>query len=421
MLRPDEEIKALYMSASVHPPEHWAPTSAEDRELVQKELDSILASYHFRGSKRYPAMLKYVVGAALEGHAGDLKERTLGVEVFGRDPDYDTSADPVVRFSASEVRKRIAQYYHENGSSTQLHIELPLGSYVPEFQLQTRGTAGEQPESARETWISPRRFLRLRRRHDRMAVAVLAVLMLAVAIGGTYAYLRLTAPKPSASGNLWAPLVKPVGGMLIVVGTSHSGSKLVPEAADTSFLDHMTGPYHHVSVAIATAIANVAGTLRQNGKNYEIKEDIETSLTDVHTRTLVLVGATNNVWTMRLVGPLRFHFKPGPLAQIQDAKNPQNKDWLIDFSQPYAAVAVDYAIVARYHDPTTEGPVLVIAGIGPYGTEAASAFVSTPQYLEQIAKQVPAGWETKNIEMVIKTEVIDGKAGPPALVAATVW
>jgi hypothetical protein len=409
------------MSASVHPPEHWTPTSAEDRKLVQKELDSILASYHFRGSKRYPAMLKYVVGAALEGHAGDLKERTLGVEVFGRDPDYDTSADPVVRFSASEVRKRIAQYYHESGSGSQLQIELPLGSYAPEFLLRTPevldARAGLEPW--RET--APSRLRRLGRRNGSVVMVLLAMLALAAAVGGTYAYLRLTAPQPTTSDKLWSPLVKQAGPILIVLGTSPNGSKLVQETAETSFLDHMTGPYHHVSVAIATALANVASSLRQNGKNYEIKEDIETSLTDLHSHTLILVGATNNAWTMRLVGPLRFHFKRGPMAQIEDSRNPLNKEWLIDFSQPYAAVAVDYAIVARYHDPTTEGPVMVIAGIGPYGTEAASAFVSTPQYLEQIAKQVPAGWENKNIEMVLKTEVIDGKAGPPALVAATVW
>ncbi len=49
------------MSTSAHPPELWKPAFPEDRELVLKELDAILASYHFRGSKRYPAMLKYVV------------------------------------------------------------------------------------------------------------------------------------------------------------------------------------------------------------------------------------------------------------------------------------------------------------------------------------------------------------------------
>ena len=89
-------------------------------------------------------MLRYVVRAAIDGRASDLKERTLGVEVFGRDPDYDTNADPVVRISAGEVRKRIAQFYHENGHGVKLEIELPVGSYVPEFMLREP----ESPEAA---------------------------------------------------------------------------------------------------------------------------------------------------------------------------------------------------------------------------------------------------------------------------------
>jgi hypothetical protein len=141
----------------------------------------------------------------------------------------------------------------------------------------------------------------------------------------------------------------------------------------------------------------------------------------MHSRPLILVGATNNAWTMRLVSPLRFRFLPGPKAQVQDVKNLQNTDWSIDFFKPYTSVSTDYAIVARYHDPTTEGLVMVVAGLGPFGTEAASAFAVSPQYLEQIATQAPADWENKNIEMVLKTEVIDGKAGPPVLVAMSLW
>lgn len=64
---------------------------------------------------------------------------------------------------------------------------------------------------------------------------------------------------------------------------------------------------------------------------------------------------------------------------------------------------------------------MVAAGLGPFGTEAAGAFVTTPHYLEQIDKQLPRGWENRNVELVLKTEVIDGKAGPPVLVAATEW
>ena len=142
----------------------------------------------------------------------------------------------------------------------------------------------------------------------------------------------------------------------------------------------------------------------------------------MHSRTIILIGATNNAWTMRLVSPLRFRFLPGPKAQVPDTKNLQNTDWSVDFLKPYGSISTDYAIVARYRDPTTEGPVMVVAGLGPFGTEAGGGLSRpAPQYLDQVAKQLPRGWENMNIEMVLRTEVIDGKAGPPVLVSATEW
>ena len=379
------------MSASTNSTLHWTPASAADRELVLNELDSILASHHFRGSKRYPAFLKYVVDAALDGRSGDLKERTLGVEVFGRDPGYDTSADPVVRFSAGEVRKRIAQYYHENGHGSRVQIELPLGSYVPEFLPRSLETP--QPKTVPNAPTSspaPTRPIDFLKRHRLALVSGIALLAIAAAFGA-YAYHNAASAESSVISKLWAPMDKPSQPILIVVGTGHKAGSLIPDTAETTFYDHITGPNHHVSIATATALANIAGVLRQHGTAYEIKEDNETSLTDMRSRTLILIGATNNAWTMRLVSPLRFRFTPGPMAQILDAKNLPNSDWSIDFSKPYASVSNDYAIVARYYDPTTEGPVMVIAGIGPYGTEAASAFVSSSQYLEQIVNHVPCG------------------------------
>jgi hypothetical protein len=398
--------------------EQWKPASAAERELVLKELDAILSSYHFRGSKRYPAFLKYVVDATLEGRSGDLKERTLGVEVFARDPDYDTSADPVVRFSASEVRKRIAQYYHENGKGARLQIELPLGSYVPEFQLQTPEALGNSVYGAMTDGLLEKVFRK--RTLFQLGLVGLAMVLIAAAAFGVYTYRKSAARSSTASNKLWAPLVSTTRPILIVGGNSNP-IKLGPEPDNTSFIDQIKGEYHHVSVATATALANLAGVLREHGAAYEIKEDNETSLTDIRSRPLILVGATNNAWTMRLVGALRFRFLPGPIAQIQDSNNPQSSDWTIDFTKPYSSVASDYAIVARYHDPTTEGPVLVIAGLGPYGTEAASAFVGSPKYLEQIVKQVSPGWEGRNLEVVLKSEVIDGKAGPPILISSSVW
>src|SRR5579883_1868160 len=110
------------------------PACLEDR-TVREQLARILASPLFRHSRHYPALLKYVVEQKLEGRSAHLKERALGVQVFGRDADYDSNLDPVVRTSACEVRKRLAQYYHDEAHAAELRIELPAGSYVPEFRM----------------------------------------------------------------------------------------------------------------------------------------------------------------------------------------------------------------------------------------------------------------------------------------------
>lgn len=207
----------------------------------------------------------------------------------------------------------------------------------------------------------------------------------------------------------------------MVVGTSHP-DKVAMETDQTSFIEDMNGPYHHVSVATAVALAHLAAILRVHGNLFEVKEDTETSLTDLHSRPVILIGAMNNAWTMRLVSSLRFRFVfDGRLAQIRDARSPGNMVWTVDFEKPHNAVYTDYAIVARFRDPITEGPVMVIAGLGPYGTLAASEFATAPRYLEQMLKSAPAGWQNQNVEFVLKSDVIGGKAGPPALIASTVW
>ena len=385
--------------------------------MVLKELEAIISSPHFRGSKRYPALLKYVVDAALENRLGDLKERTLGVEVFGRDPDYDTNADPVVRVSAGEVRKRIAQFYHENGTHSHLQIEMPVGSYVPEFHLFTSAINGANARAEFQERDSRLTHTIL----SRTVVSALAVALLAVSVYAWNFYHRTSAVGATEVNSIWQPVLQSTRPVLIVVGTSHP-DQMVPESDRTTFVEQMSNPYHHVSVSTAIALAHVSGVLEQHDRSYEIKEAPETSLPDVRSRSLILVGAMNNTWTMRLVKPLRIHFAfENGVARILDAANPQQTTWSIDFSAPYSSVTTDYALVACFHDATTEGPVMVIAGLGPYGTEAASEFVQSPEYLRKFANAMPPGWESKNFEVVLKSDVIESKAGPPVLLTGYSW
>src|ERR1700743_2379588 len=117
----------------------------EDRTLFEEgnfsrselldQLERIVQSKHFRNSKRYPSFLRFVVEQTLAGKTEVLKERTLGVDVFARPSNYDTNDDPIVRVTAGEIRKRIAQYYQEPGHEHELRISLSPGSYIPQFHL----------------------------------------------------------------------------------------------------------------------------------------------------------------------------------------------------------------------------------------------------------------------------------------------
>src|SRR5246127_928930 len=102
--------------------------------VVREQLKRLLAHSLFTNSKRYPVLLAYTVEQTLLGNAGELKERTIGIEAFGREPTYDVNLDPVVRTTAAEVRKRLIQYYYSPEHAGELVIELPVGSYVPLFR-----------------------------------------------------------------------------------------------------------------------------------------------------------------------------------------------------------------------------------------------------------------------------------------------
>src|ERR1700678_3807218 len=120
--------------ASAAPQKRRSPVAEEmNKSAILQELDNILASPPFRNSSRSKQFLSYVVQHRLDGHDELLKERSIGADLFHRPVDYATGDDPVVRVQAGGVRRRVEQHYHECSKASGLRIDLPLGTYVPEF------------------------------------------------------------------------------------------------------------------------------------------------------------------------------------------------------------------------------------------------------------------------------------------------
>jgi hypothetical protein len=94
--------------------------------------------------------------------------------------------------------------------------------------------------------------------------------------------------------------------------------------------------------------------------------------------------------------------------------------WERDQSVPYSN-ADDYALVARFRDPTTDGWVVALAGLGRNGTEAAAQFVTSPHYLELLKEKMGSNFGNRNIEVVLKVSVIEAKTGAPSILAVYTW
>src|ERR1700689_85657 len=104
-----------------------------DIASLQQHLKAVIEGDVFKGSHRSGQFLQYIVDQAIAGQFENLKERVIGMELFGRSASFDTGDDAIVRVTASDVRKRLLQHYGRPGATSGFRISLPSGSYIPEI------------------------------------------------------------------------------------------------------------------------------------------------------------------------------------------------------------------------------------------------------------------------------------------------
>lgn len=417
-------------------------------EEIQRQLAKMLESHHFCHSNRYPTLLKYLVEQAQEGKSSQLKERLLGIEVFHRPPDYDTNTDPVVRVTAAEVRKRIAQYYQEPGNAGELRIDLPTGSYVPRF-YRAAGTPHsaviDPPESlaageghpadksathrAESTVPSP--DIAISRRSGRHLPLIVSLCLGALlTFAGIGLVDGIASWQEHSVRDFWAPLSSGNTPVFVVIGDHTIGSqgnalRSSQGAAINPSEDvlQLMNEDEQVTVSDVTSLFKITEYMIRHDKSYIARGAGRVSIDDLRNGPVLLFAGLDNRWTMRLCDHLRYRFVDSPndaVGIIEDSQNP-NRRWQVDFSVPYSKMPVDYAIVARYFDPLIEQPVVIVAGVGETGTVSASEFVTSERFIEDMYKLAPKGWKRGNVEVVLATPVIDGHPGPPHIIASQFW
>ncbi len=395
-------------------------------EVVRLQLERLLESEMFKASKRCRTFLSFVVTQRLAGQADSLREKVIGVEAFGRTSGYDTTEDPVVRITAGEVRKRLAQYYQDPNRAGEPRVELVAGSYVPEFHLPVV-VAGEGIAGGRRwrwEWVL-----------GGLALTGLAVGVWYFGAGGMTAFERF-----------WAPTLGAHGPVLVSVGQSrvYSLRKEVANAAEadldpthsgvparglsTEFVlsprDVIPSWDRYAPLGDAMSMTALAVFFHDRRKDFRLRGSGTTTLADLREGAAVLIGAFSNDWTLRTNKDLRFRVVLGAdgWRSIEDRQEPGSAKWRGAFMDaPLEAEAVDYAVLTRVFDQTTGNPVISLGGITHLGTKAGGEFLLSEAAMNEGLRGASAGWEKKNLQMVISTRVIGASASPPRFVALHVW
>ena len=411
------------------------PTDSLRKQAVLRELESILNCQAFRTSERSKQFLSFVVRRTLEGHTDSLKERLIGAELFHRPTSYATGDDPVVRNQASWVRRRLAQYYHEESNSSQVRIELPVGSYVPEFHWNPDAT----PTSPK----TPRRAKNRRM----LPLAAVAGLGLALVVGLIATRVHYGRPSESAVEKFWAPVFNTPRPVLICLAKpvlyrpsldlyrryakTHPGTfqtevermnTLLPlDPKEKVGWDDIV-PYWEFGVAmgdvdVATQLSALLGRMK---KPIEVRIGNNYSFDDLRRSPAVVIGAYSNRWTLQMTANLRFVFaEQDQRLWIQD-RSPSGKTWASRLT-PRGEITEDFGVVTRLLDSKTGQLLIAAAGIRAAGSQAAGEVICRQDYLAAALRTAPADWQKKNLQIVFQTSVIDSVAGPPRVVATYFW
>jgi len=321
--------------------------------------------------------------------------------------------------------KKLAQYYQEAGHESNVHIELPSGSYIPEFHFAPpRAIALAAPTRPRKQYVLVAG-----------TIVVAGLLILA---------FTLTPPswRRSDLDWLWDPVLKSPGPVLVCVGLQAAYNPRSVQAQDAieGIVPPPSGPQapphpireddlillrdRYVALDDAVCLVRLTSLLERYRKPYRIRAERFTSFADLRDTAAVLIGAFDNLWTLRTAGQLRFTFRKDSehgTDMVQDRQHPENTEWMLMNSWPNWDIPIDYAILSRILDPATDRPVIIAAGLTQYGTIGAGEFLSNPEYFMEAAREFPKDWHKKNLQIVLRVPVVNRISGRPRVLATHVW
>jgi len=398
--------------------------SAEHEAAARRELDRILSSQSFRGSRRCCRLLEYSADHVLKGNAHEeLRERNIGVEVFGRPPDYDTAEDAIVRVTANEVRKRLAQYYQGTDSRADPVISLPPGSYAVAFRWkQAAGVEAPPPPAPRKVLPNP------------VLVGVAAVALLAGSAAVIYA---ARAASSTGADPAWSGLFNVHQKTNIVMADAARYEIQELLRTDLTLEDYLKPEYpanllrtatpemervirfmgtrQTTSVGSATLGSRLLEFARRGGGTGVLRHPRHLHVREFQTDNFILLGSRMSVPWVELFEPgLNYSLRIDPDTHQFYLENRSPRPGEPSRYRRSPAGDETYADVAVVPNIDRTGTVLILDGIDMLGVEGAGEFVMGGA-LSSALGAAPGG--RAYAEILLRVRSIGGAASKSEIVA----
>ncbi len=378
-----------------------------------------------------------MVERAQAGDLDVLKERSIGVELFGRSPDYDTGKDSIVRVAANEVRKRLADYYKTNEPGT-ARIELPVGSYVPLIVAARPVEAPTPAVVAVEVEARPRGW------RWGAVLAVAAGLLLVAAVGYGLSSAGRGEEKKAGPGWPLSEVTGPGQRTTLVLADANAAMLGVMRGTPVTLDEYLQPGFAKqleifkekvpvignviagsplTSLADATSALRVGQMLGPWSGALEVRSARELRMRDLQEGNFVFLGSPlSNPWVGRFAERLQFREQSGAPGKREFLNvRPQGAEERVYRSFEWTGTrGGEYATIAVLPMESGRGRALIVQGLHQEGTEAAFTMLASREGRERLLGALglnEQGARGQAFEVLLRFQAMAGVAHEAEVVA----
>jgi hypothetical protein len=365
------------------------------------EVRKILESRTFRDTEALKRLFDYLAQQALNNKGSDLKEYTVGIEAFGKPEDYDPQTDSSVRVQTGKLRQKLDAYYRTEGIEDDFIIELPKGHFNLEFRRRHPATVVEAPKEALKNrfpwlWIASGVFLLL--------FALVSVLYVT----------RHRRPGPGTAWTpemqeFWGPFLASPRPVMVALGTplfvkvgtstffrdttlndwdSASKSDQVRNVERMTGAAHSSPSFNYTPIGEAEGAFQLERLLLPRGHDLLLEASSDLTWEDISRYNMIFLGPPKYIpQTLDLPIPQDFEILHHRVHNLRPA--PGESQFFEDrWNSDRTNLEEGHALISRLPGLHGSGEILVLAGSSTESTRAAVEFVTRPEYVASLVRQM---------------------------------